>query len=94
MVSSIAPLPSPPAQPVPTILRGTQLVRKFNRTTADEVRILVALFRVDGKASDIVLSVNIPASSNGDDSATFVQTSLAFHKVVQTFKILDFGLFA
>ena len=35
--------------PAPIVLRGTQLVSKFNATELDEVQILLALFRVETK---------------------------------------------
>jgi hypothetical protein len=91
------PAANPPTQPLATVLRGTQLVRKFNRPTADEVRILLALFRVDDKEVDIVLSVNIPAINHDGtvlNPAAFAEANEAFYKAVQTFKILDFDLFA
>lgn len=88
-----------PPQPTPYILQGTQLVRKYNRPTPDQVGILMALFRVEGKNSDVVLTLNAPLqTSNAEVKA--VQTgewgliNHAFYRAVESFKIVDFGLFS
>lgn len=78
--SSLRALPTPP----PSTLTGTQRVKKFNSQQADEVRVRVAVWRVDlvssersggsiGKLrrrADVVASVNVNLSSvDGGDSA-------------------------
>ncbi|KAF8319274.1 Mog1p/PsbP-like protein [Clavulina sp. PMI_390] len=86
-------------QPTPYILQGSQLVRKYNRPTPDQVQILLALFRVDGHNSDIVLTLNAPVQSSNAEvktisSGDWITIAHAFHQAVKTFTIVDFGLFA
>jgi len=81
--------------PSPIVLQGTQLVRKFNYTTPDTIRILLAIFRVESKNVDLVLSMNIPlATVEGklDDDA-YQRARLDFDTAVKSLSILDFGLF-
>ncbi|KDQ12300.1 hypothetical protein BOTBODRAFT_34587 [Botryobasidium botryosum FD-172 SS1] len=82
---------SPPAQPIPTILYGEQMVSKFNRTELDRVQIMLALFRVNEKGTDIVFSINSPVKQDGEDTIVLQKV---FEDAVQSFRILDFGLFA
>lgn len=75
-----------------------QLVPKFNRPTPDHVTIFLALFRVEGKGSDVVLSVNIPTASQNpevtvSDEPEFEAVHKAFRRAAETLKIVDFGLF-
>jgi len=94
--------PSPPAQPACYSLIGTQTVPKFNKRAqqADTVRILVAVWRVDAKNSDIVLSVNVPVVTGSDSNARGVgQPGMEWAQEVweqakSTLKIEDWDLFA
>ena len=85
--------------PSPILLDGSQKVAKFNRTVPDDVRVFVALFRVESKKIDIVLTVNvpIPTESGGkaiDGSNTVDQYAEAFLSAASSLKIVDYGLFA
>lgn len=91
--------PSSPGHPAPSLLSGTQIVRKFNRTASDTVRIFVALFRISEKKSDVVLSCNVPISSSNPETKVVSGNDLqavtaAFEHAVASFKILDYSLFA
>ena len=85
------------ATPSATVLTGTQYISKFNQSTLDEVRILLALYRVEAKNVDLVVTMNVPITSedgggvgeNGWENATKV-----FDEVVRSLKIVDFNLFA
>ena len=80
------------------ILHGRQGVRKFNRTSVDDVRISLALYRLEQKGVDLVLSLNFPMTTDRD---TVVPTEEQYDKAKETFRsiatslhIVDFGLFA
>ncbi|KAF9513136.1 hypothetical protein BS47DRAFT_1485853 [Hydnum rufescens UP504] len=91
---------APPSleHPAHCLLSGIQVVRKFNRTTADTVRIFVALFRIPEKKIDVILSCNVPISTSnpetkvvfGDDMQAI---TMAFEHAVSSFKIVDRTLF-
>jgi hypothetical protein len=73
------------------------MVRKFNSKTPDRVCILVALYRVEAKGVDLVLTANIPTSVAEDSQPedTVLQTSQPkFDVAAESLKILDFSLFA
>ncbi|TFY68903.1 hypothetical protein EVG20_g3375 [Dentipellis fragilis] len=83
--------------PSPMVLKGTQNVPKFNRTNVDNVAILLAVYRVEGKRVDVVLSMNIPllADDHGEAKPEQVETAkAAFDTAVRSLSIIDFGLFA
>lgn len=92
----------PNAQPPCIALVGSQVVPKFNKSAqeADLVKLYMAVWRVDAKGTDIVLSVNVPVVTGADGNAKGVgELGVAFARVVwekarSTFKIDDFGLFA
>lgn len=86
---------SPTATPAPILLEGTQEIKKFNRPTADEVQILLALYRVEGKNVDVVFSVNIPVKSEGGGTGLQERNVAkdAFLAAARSFHIHDFGLF-
>ena len=88
--------PSSSVTPLPILLEGTQEVKKFNRQVADEVRILLALYRIDSKKVDIVFSANLPlkTETGGMGPEELERTKSAFMAAAQSFRILDFGLFA
>lgn len=84
---------TPPA----IILQGTQLVRKFNHTTPDTVKVLMALYRVKEKNIDLVVTFNIPTATKdggGVPEAELLQVTHDFHELARSFKIVNFGLFA
>lgn len=83
--------------PAPTILSGTQLVRKFNSTHPDEIRILLAVYRIQDHNIDLVMTMNVPmkTSDDGAVSENEWQTSKrVFDVAAQSLRIVDFGLFA
>ena len=84
---------TPPA----VVLKGYQVVRKFNSTVPDKVRIMMAVFRVESKAIDVVVTFNIPIVS-ADGGAVGIEgverSETDFDIFVRSFCISDFGLFA
>ncbi|KAF8319530.1 Mog1p/PsbP-like protein, partial [Cantharellus anzutake] len=91
--------PSTQERPAPILLSGTQRIKKFNRTTADDVLILLALWRLDKYNIDLVLSCNIPVKTDSPETTivgaevNVEETKSTFAKAVGSFKIVDFGLF-
>jgi len=86
-------------RPVPCLLQGTQLVQKFNRPSADEVRILVALYRIEDKDTDVVFTCNIPVETTNPETEAVAnnewpKVAQAFENAVNTFEIVDPSLFA
>lgn len=78
------------------MLYGSQRVQKFNRVDADDVRIFMALYRVENKAVDVVLTMNVPVRV--DEGGAVEEQGLAAAKVdfdtaVRSLQIVDFGLF-
>ncbi|KII88962.1 hypothetical protein PLICRDRAFT_109092 [Plicaturopsis crispa FD-325 SS-3] len=83
--------------PSPILLSGTQQVRKFNRTSADEVRILLGLYRVERKSIDLVITMNVPMISEDGGAVGEEGWSAAkgaFDALVRSLRIVDYGLFA
>ena len=83
--------------PSAIILKGSQRVPKFNRTTPDDVRIFMALFRVEQKEIDLVVTFNVPIRTldgGAVGSEGLEQAESDFHKFVTSFRICDYGLFA
>ncbi|KAI0781146.1 Mog1p/PsbP-like protein [Trametes elegans] len=85
------------ATPNPVVLYGTQHVQKFNRTAADEVRILLALYRVPQKNVDLVLTMNVPMTSEDGGAVSEDDWGAArdvFNVAARSLRIVDYGLFA
>ncbi|KAJ7632410.1 hypothetical protein FB45DRAFT_912372 [Roridomyces roridus] len=83
---------TPPA----TTLTGVQSVPKFNLTTPDQVRVLMALFRVADKNVDLVVTFNIPMNSQDDGAVSEEGQNVVrvhFDDFVTSLRIVDFGLF-
>jgi hypothetical protein len=83
--------------PSAIVLRGSQRVPKFNRTTPDDVRIFMALFRVEHKEIDLVVTFNVPVMTldrGAVGSEGLEQAESDFNKFVTSFRICDYGLFA
>jgi len=98
-VESVSLIPNDRGDNTPSviILKGEQSVQKFNHSTPDKVRILMALFRIESKPVDLVVTFNIPleavdggAVSNED----LEKVQIDFNNIVRTLRIVDFGLFA
>lgn len=85
------------ATPNPIVLYGTQTVQKFNTATADEVRILLALYRVPQKNVDLVMTMNAPMTGSDGDAITEKEWGIAqdaFNTAARSLRIVDYGLFA
>ena len=83
--------------PPPILLDGTQQVAKFNRSAPDDVRILLAVYRVESKAVDLVLSASLPVAKEIGGvlgEMEFNDAKEAFLTAARSLKIIDFGLFA
>ena len=79
------------------ILRGKQGVRKFNLTSVDDVRIFMALYRVEEKGVDLVLTLNFPMSVGDGNTRIEEQYAKAqsdFYSIATSLRIVDFDLFA
>ncbi|KAH9171519.1 Mog1p/PsbP-like protein [Lactarius sanguifluus] len=84
------------ATPSVIILHGRQGVRKFNRTSVDDVRISLALYRVEGKGVDLVLTLNFPMNGEGGirTEEEYMEAKRDFYSIATSLRIVDFGLFA
>jgi len=82
--------------PSPILLDGTQTVNKFNATVPDQIRIFMALYRIEDKNIDLVLVMNVPVSSL-DGGAVNEEGVPASRKEFETaalsLRIVDYGLF-
>lgn len=88
---------TPGTTPPPTLLDGSQQIAKFNRSYKDEVRILLALYRIAGKNVDIVFSANIPIKTENGPGLDPMQVSDAkevFLSAAKSLRIVDSSLFA
>jgi len=85
-------------QPSPYLLQGTQLVPKSRRPTPDQVKVFMALFRVPDKDADVLLTANVLTQTQNSETRGIKQEewepiTRAFIRAVETFHIVDFGLF-
>ncbi|CAE6408126.1 Ran guanine nucleotide release factor OS=Bos taurus GN=RANGRF PE=2 SV=1 [Rhizoctonia solani AG-1 IB] len=80
-----------------SVLQGTQLIPKFNRTHPDTVKILLAVYRVVDKDIDLVLTFNVPVQAEKEGSAVDAEGvkrwTDAYEAAVSSLKIVNFGLF-
>lgn len=93
---STVSIPREDDTPSPILLEGTQTVAKFNRSTPDEVLILLALYRVVSKKVDFVMTMNIPIQTHDKNAMDNDQRTTAtntFHVTARSLHIVDFGLF-
>lgn len=84
--------PTPP----PILLYGSQTVPKFNSTVPDQIRILLAMYRLPEKNVDLVMSMNAPMQSVAGDAINedqWIEAKDAFEVATRSLRILDFGLF-
>ncbi|KAF8969805.1 hypothetical protein BDZ97DRAFT_160880 [Flammula alnicola] len=98
-VESVVMIPNDRGDGTPSaiVLKGVQMVPKFNHTTPDKVQIFMALFRVESKAADLVLTFNVPVESvdgGAVDSGGLENAEADFNTFVRSLRIVDFGLFA
>ncbi len=83
--------------PPAVVLQGSQFVKKFNKQTSDTVVILMALYRIQKKSVDLVVTYNVPVESAEGGAATASQKERAvqdFHAFVRSLRITDYNLFA
>ncbi|KAL7411617.1 hypothetical protein BDY24DRAFT_127649 [Mrakia frigida] len=80
--------PSPPNQPPLATLKGTQVVPKFGKGAGEEVCIFLGVWRVGGKKTDILLTVNCPE----EQLRAFGEK--VFEEATRSFKVVEWGLFA
>ncbi|KAL9932284.1 hypothetical protein V8E36_008763 [Tilletia maclaganii] len=84
--------------PSPILLSGTQHVKKFGKASepAHLVRIWVALWRIEEKNIDLVMSVNATAGEEEatDPSQHGAELQTVFERAARTLEIRDYGLFA
>ena len=72
-------------------------MQKFNKTALDRVEILMAVFRVEENAIDIVVTFNVPldaADGGAVGGSDLTRIESDFEAFVKSFRILDFSLFA
>jgi hypothetical protein len=82
--------------PSAIVLTGVQSVPKFRQSEPDEVRILMALYRVDWKNADLVITFNVPilvASRGGVTPEEANAADADFDTFVRGLVIVDDGLF-
>ena len=82
--------------PSAILLSGIQAVPKFNRSTPDKVQIFMALFRVDWKNADLVVTFNVPTLAAEGEGVTQEQFDAAhsdFDIFIRNLAIVDDGLF-
>lgn len=98
-VESVDVIPNDRGDRTPSaiVLSGHQVVRKFNQATPDQVLVLMALYRVEEKGIDLVVTFNVPLHSNdggevGESGRDIARTQ--FDTLVRSLTIVDFGLFA
>jgi hypothetical protein len=79
-----------------TILRGRQGVKKFNRTSVDDLRIFGALYRLKERGVDLVLSLNFPMNTGDGVTRTEELCNTAketFLSIASSLHVVDFDLF-
>ncbi|KAF7304712.1 hypothetical protein MKEN_01185300 [Mycena kentingensis (nom. inval.)] len=78
-------------------LSGVQSVAKFNKRDQDQVRVLMALYRIEEKSVDLVVTFNVPVQAQDTgavDEDGWKQTQSHFEAFATTLRIVDYGLFA
>ncbi|KAJ3883768.1 hypothetical protein F5051DRAFT_317077 [Lentinula edodes] len=98
-VVSVNVIPNDRGDATPSIitLSGVQRVPKFNKTNPDEVRILMALYRVVSNGIDLVVTFNIPVISEDGGAVQgekLNQAQAQFDLFSRSLRIEDFGVFA
>ncbi|KAJ6623412.1 hypothetical protein B0H10DRAFT_2162427 [Mycena sp. CBHHK59/15] len=97
-VDTVAVIPHTRGDKTPSAitLSGVQYVPKFNLTKPDQVRVLMALFRIEDKHVDLVVTFNVPMKSQDDgavDEEGWNTMQSHFGAFVRSLRIVDFGLF-
>lgn len=60
----------------------------------DDVRIFLALYRVEEKGVDLVLTLNFPMNVGQGGTRTEEEAKRAFYSIATSLRIVDFDLFA
>jgi hypothetical protein len=71
-------------------------VKKFNKTSVDDLRIFVALYRLKEKGVDLVLSFNFPMNTGEGVTRTeeeYNTTKETFFSIAASLHVIDFSLF-
>ncbi len=97
-VDGVNEIPYNRSDEIPSIivLRGRQGVRKFNKTSVDDLRIFMALYRLKRRGVDLVLSLNYPMNTSEGVTRTEEQYNTAketFLSIAASFHVIDFRLF-
>ena len=82
--------------PLPILVHGTQKVTKFNSQIADDVQVLLAVFRIKSKSTDLVFSSNIPTKTQDGievKAEDLHDLKSSFYKFARSLNIVDLGLF-
>jgi hypothetical protein len=98
-IHSVSVVPNDRGDNTPSaiVLKGVQMVPKFNHATPDRVEILMALFRVESKGIDLVLTFNVPVESVDEGRAnefTIEKAKADFDQFARSLRIVDFDVFA
>ncbi|PPQ65092.1 hypothetical protein CVT24_003053 [Panaeolus cyanescens] len=99
-IESISVIPNERGDQTPPaiVLHGEQDVPKFNHTQPDKVKIFMALYRVESKGIDLVVTFNVPIEAVDQGAAVnskeFEQAQKDFMAFSSSLIIEDFGLFA
>jgi hypothetical protein len=82
------------ADPSLLMSSGIQRIKKFNRPEEDEVLILMAVYRLQSRGVDLVLTNNIPLSKQSDPTLNIDNLKETFTTIAQSLVIVDQNLFA
>jgi len=77
-----------------TMATGTQRIRKFNQTEEDKVQILMAVYRLESRGVDLVLTNNVPFSKETSQSPDINLLKQTFLEIAQSLRVVDHNLFA
>jgi hypothetical protein len=99
-IDSVVVIPNARSDKTPPaiMLSGVQSVAKFNKVDQDQVRILMALFRVEDKRVDLVVTFNVPTESQDHadgaiDEEGWNLVQIHFDAFIRSLCIVDFSLF-
>jgi Ran-interacting Mog1 protein len=85
--------------PAPAVLTGTQQIPKFNHENPDDVLIYMALYRIESKSVDLVVTMNVPMKTANLDATVVPGSDVVqaeyedFMCLVRSLRIVDYGLF-
>ncbi|KAJ7940861.1 hypothetical protein B0H13DRAFT_1940346 [Mycena leptocephala] len=99
-INSVVVIPNARGDKTPPaiMLSGVQSVAKFNKVDQDQVRVLMALFRVEDKRVDLVVTFNVPTESQDHadgaiDEEGWNLVQIHFDAFIRSLCIVDFSLF-